>query len=257
MESRALNEVAAPGGSAAALLRRLNALSPIAEAEGEMLRGLAEAHIRHAAPREDVVSEGEKPDGVRMILSGWACRYRLLVDGRRQILGFMLPGDVCDHNASFATRMDHSIMALTAVTYARLPTRAYEDLIASCPSVARALACETLSNASIQQEWIVNLGQRVAFERLAHLFCEIFVRLSVVGMTTGATCPFPVTQMDLGDATGLSSVHVNRTLRDLRKVNLVELTGKSLTIPNLEELQAVALFNPAYLHLARPIHRRV
>ena len=249
MESRALNEVAAPGGSAAALLRRLNALSPIAEAEGEMLRSLAEAHIRHAAPREDMVSEGEKPDGVRMILSGWACRYKHLEDGRRQIIAFFLPGDLCDNHVFVLREMDHSVGTLTPVTFAQIPRRRIEEITLSHPRVTQALWWESLVGSAIQREWIVSLGQRDALERMAHLLCELFLRLRAVGLAEENRCELPLTQAELADAMGLSTVHVNRTLQELRAAKLIILKGRTLTIPDLEALQSAAQFNPSYLHL--------
>ncbi|NNM75182.1 Crp/Fnr family transcriptional regulator [Enterovirga aerilata] len=236
-----------PGADA--LVRKLDALSPLTDQDAATLERVVLAHARHARPREDLICEGDRPGGLRMILSGWACRYKMLEDGRRQILAFLLPGDSCDFNMRYVPRMDHSVAALTTVAYAELAPNVVDDLISSSPSVARALLCETISDASIQREWTVNLGQRVALERLAHLFCEIFVRLRLVGLASGNTCVFPPTQADLAAAVGLSDVHVNRTLQELRRAGLVELSTKSLTIPSLSALQAAALFEPGYLHL--------
>ena len=117
------------------------------------------------------------------------------------------------------------------------------------PLAAKSLLIDTLTTVSIQREWTLNLGQRSAFERLAHLFCEIFWRLRALGMTNRLTCELPVTQADLADALGLSSVHVNRTLQELRAARLVAFRGKVLTIENLAALERAALFNPDYLHL--------
>lgn len=113
----------------------------------------------------------------------------------------------------------------------------------------KALWWDTLVSVAIQREWTVNLGQRTAIERLGHLFCELFVRLRGIGLTDGDSCPLPLTQVELADAMGLSNVHINRTLQELRRAGLVVFKGKRLTIPDLAALQKVSLFNPNYLHL--------
>jgi CRP-like cAMP-binding protein len=235
-----------------ALIRKLDALSPLTPDGAEAVARAAQTRVRHARPREDLISEGDKPKTLRMILSGWACRYKTLEDGRRQILSLLLPGDTCDFNMFNVSRMDHAVGALTPLVYGDVPQDVFEQLTSDHPSVARALICETLSDASIQREWTLNLGQRDAYERIAHLFCEVFVRSQVIGLAGANECPFPVTQTELGDATGLSAVHVNRTIQELRGANLIELEARSLVIKNLDALRAAALFEPDYLHLRQP-----
>ncbi|MBM0206167.1 Crp/Fnr family transcriptional regulator [Micromonospora sp. STR1s_5] len=174
--------------SASALLRKLDALSPLTQDGAEALQRAAQSQIRHCRSREDLISEGDKPQTLRMILSGWACRYKMLEDGRRQILNLLLPGDTCDFNMFHVSRMDHSVGALTPVVYADVTRDVFEQLTTDHPSVAQALICETLSDASIQREWTMNLGQRDAYERIAHLFCEVFVRSQVVGLAGAKDC---------------------------------------------------------------------
>jgi len=123
--------------------------------------------------------------------------------------------------------------------------------VASDRSLAEAFLCETLVNNAIQREWAINLGRRVAFERVAHLFCEIIERLRPVGMVEGNSCVMPVTQMDLADATGLSVVHLNRTVQELRASGLIVLRDRTLTITDLDALKDAALFSPSYLQLYR------
>ncbi len=235
-----------------ALIRKLDALSPLTPDGAEAVARVAQTRIRQARPREDLVTEGETPKTLRMILSGWACRYKMLEDGRRQILSLLLPGDTCDFNMFNVSRMDYAVAALTPLVYADVTQDAFEQLTGDHPSVARALVCETLSDASIQREWTLNLGQRDAYERIAHLFCEVFVRAQVIGLAGANDCPFPVTQTELGDATGLSAVHVNRTLQELRGANLIDLEARSLVIKDLDALRAAALFEPDYLHFRQP-----
>jgi CRP-like cAMP-binding protein len=147
--------------------------------------------------------------------------------------------------------MDHSIATLTAVTYTELDAAAFERLLAADRSVAEAFHCETLAAKAVQREWAVNLGRRDALERVAHIICELFERLQVVGLVDGNSFAFPVTQMDLADATGLSTVHLNRTLQELRSAGLITLRDRSLTIRDPQALRNTAMFNPSYLHLER------
>jgi CRP-like cAMP-binding protein len=147
--------------------------------------------------------------------------------------------------------MDHSIGALTPVKYADIKRAPFEKLIADDRTLAEALWCETLLNVAIQREWAINLGRRSALERVAHLLCEIFDRLRPVGLVDGNCCSLPVTQTDLADATGLSVVHLNRTLQELRAAGLIVLRDRVLTIADLDLLKETALFSPSYLHLYR------
>lgn len=234
-----------------ALIRKLGRFTKLAAEDKELLARIAAERQRHFKPREDVVTEGEKPEVINLILSGWACRYKVLEDGRRQVTAFFLPGDMCDLNVFVLRQMDHSIGTLTAVTLAEISPRAFEELMLAHPRVTQALWWESLVTAAVQREWAVNLGQRDACERMAHLFCELFLRLQAIAQTVGQSFAMPLTQAELGEATGLSSVHVNRTLQELRAAKLIVLKGRTLTIPDFEALQRAALFNPNYLHLNR------
>lgn len=205
--------------------------------------------VRHFGPRVDIVREGEKPKDVHLILSGWAYRYKQLEDGRRQVVSFFLPGDICDMNVFILREMDHSIGTITAVSIADLSCEFFDKVAAGHPRIVTAFWWENLVSAAIQREWTMSLGQRTALERMAHLLCEIWLRLRLAGLTQGASCDFPLTQGDLADATGLSKVHVNRTLQELRADGLIVLKGKTLAVPNLERLMRTALFNPNYLHM--------
>jgi CRP-like cAMP-binding protein len=165
------------------------------------------------------------------------------------MLAFLLPGDVCDLNSFVLERTDHSILALTDVTVARLTPEAVEELTDGHPRLLRALWWAQLVDQAITREWVMNTGQRTALERTAHLLCELFWRLRAVGQTRGDTCELPITQIELGDTLGLSSVHVNRMLQELRREGLIVLRDRELVIADLELLQSAALFDPGYLHL--------
>lgn len=233
------------------LIRKLETFARLSAADKQSLVQMASERVRLLPARFDIIREGDKPTHVNLILEGWACRYKMLEDGRRQIIAFLLPGDMCDLNIFILREMDHSIAAMTPLRYAELTRDQLEHITLNHPRVLQALWWETLVFASVQREWSVNLGQRNAFERLGHLFCELYYRLESVGMTRGDTFDLPITQADLADATGLTPVHVNRTVRDLRAADLIVWRGKTLTIPDLQALQDASLFNANYLHLKR------
>jgi CRP-like cAMP-binding protein len=203
---------------------------------------------RLVRPREDVVREGDRPQVVRVILDGWAVRYKMLPDGRRQIISILLPGDLCDLNVYLLDRMDHSIGSISTLTIAELGREQLDLICEESPTLCRALWLENLVTTAVQREWTVNLGQRTARERMAHLFCELFFRLKAVGMTESNRCEMPLTQTDLSEATGMTAVHANRTLQDLRRSGLIELQSRMLTIKDLDALIDVAMFNRNYLH---------
>ena len=160
----------------------------------------------------------------------------------------MIPGDICDANAFVIERMDHSLGSLTAVEFGEITRGDFEELLTSHPEITRVLWSSELITASIQREWTVNLGQRQATSRIAHLFCEMHYRLRGVGLAKVDGMEFPLSQIDIGEAAGLTSVHVNRILQTMRKDGLIELCNKYLTIPSLDKLRKVAMFDPAYLH---------
>ncbi|MCA6110025.1 Crp/Fnr family transcriptional regulator [Bradyrhizobium cenepequi] len=239
------------GSLAQPVIRRLNALRRLSDEGVASLERTIREGMQHVGTGEDVIREGDPVNSVRIILSGWLCRYKTLEDGRRQIVNFVLPGETCDAYGYLLSVMDHSIATLTPVVYATVKRAQFEALIAQDRSLAEAFWCETLLKGAIQREWAINLGRRLALERVAHLLCEIFERLRPVGLIDGTSCSLPVTQTDLADATGLSVVHLNRTLQELRSSGLILLRERTLTIIHLEALKSAALFSPHYLHLYR------
>ncbi len=212
---------------------------------------LATTGLQRVKAGQDVIREGDEPIFVNLILEGWACRYKLLEDGRRQIIAFFLPGDICDYNVFILRQMDHSIGALTPLTYARLPRDVLDEVIETRPRIVQGLWWETLVNVAIQREWTVNLGQRSAIERVAHLICELYVRTRAAGLVVDQSFHFPVTQADLAEATGMTTVHVNRVLQDLRARKLIAFKSKSLKVIDLAAMYQLAMFNGNYLHLDR------
>lgn len=236
-----------------ASLERHCCLSPD---EREAIETLREAPLVRVPARQAIMSEGESPRAVRLLAQGWAYRFKDLPDGRRQIVGLLLPGDFFDLGARLVEQMDHSVAALTPIAYYAIPSDVIGRLARDHPRIADALARHEHVSASIHREWLLNLGRRSAFERLAHLFLEIFMRLRANGIACPAECDCPLTQNDLADATGVTSVHLNRTMQELRREGLVELRSKRLFIRDYERLAQVAMFNPNYLQvgrIARPV----
>jgi len=212
---------------------------------------LAEAthNFRYVEPRRDLISEGDKPRFVHLVLDGWACRYKQLPDGKRQIVSLFVPGDFCDINVYILKAMDHSIAAITRLKVAMITPDEMNALTSERPRVTQALWWHELVTTAVQREWTLNLGQRSAYERLAHLLVELYLRLNVVGRAHDGRCDFPLTQNDLADATGLTAVHVNRTLQELRRDGLIELERKQLHILDMPRMMDVSMFNANYLHL--------
>jgi len=231
-----------------ALTSRLEAFTRLSPEDKAALEKLSKVS-RTVAPRRDLIREGEKPNYVHLMLDGWACRYKTLPDGRRQIVAFFVPGDFCDLNVYILKQMDHSIGAITRLAVADISRDEMDHLTTNHPRITQALWWESLVQHAIQREWTLNLGQRSAYERIGHLLVEVYLRLKTVGLTWNGTCDFPLTQVDIADATGLTPVHVNRTLQELRRDELIELERKQLNIPDLHRLMDVAMFNANYLHL--------
>lgn len=234
-----------------ALIAKLEHFTRLSADDKRALENIPGRNVRRLGAREDIIREGDRPDHVNLILSGWACRYKVLEDGRRQITAYFVPGDLCDLRIFILRQMDHSIGTLSAASVAEIPRNQIVELTDTHSRVSQALWWSSMVSEATEREWIVSLGQRTAFERLAHLFCELFVRLRCVGLTNGNSCDLPLKQSDLAETAGLSTVHVNRVLQELRGEGLIVLRGGTLTIPDLDRLQKVALFTPHYLHLDR------
>jgi len=234
----------------------LEALGGLWDEDRARIDALAAKSVREAGARRDIIREGDKPRGAMLVLEGWGCCYKQLPDGRRQIVDFLIPGDLSDADIHLLEEMDHSIAAITPMRYAQLGAAELEALKAESPRIAEALGRHALAVASIQREWTTNVGQRCAYERIAHLICETFFRLRAVGLTRGQHCDFPLTQIDIADATGLTPVHVNRMLRELREDGLASVQLRSLVIRDLDRLTKACMFSPNYLHLDRDRRQR-
>ena len=230
------------------MLSKLEAFTRLSDEDRDALSQLSR-NFRWIEARRDLISEGDKPQFVHLVLEGWGSRYKTLPDGKRQIVSLFVPGDFCDINAYILKAMDHSIGAITRLKVAMITPEEMNGLAAERPRITQALWWHELVNAAVQREWTLNLGQRSAYERLAHLLIELYLRLKAVGRAQDGRCDFPLTQNDLADATGLTSVHVNRTLQELRRDGMIELERKQLQILDLERMRDISMFNSNYLHL--------
>jgi CRP-like cAMP-binding protein len=205
-------------------------------------------YIKSLSQNSYIIREQDLTKNCSILLSGFAFRSKVVGDGGRQILSVHVPGDMLDLQHAFLGVADHSIQMLTAGDVAYVTAEAVQDLAFAYPAIGRAMWLETLVEGSIFREWIANIGRRDARTRVAHLLCEIAIRLQSAGMMTGNRYELPMTQEQIGDATGLTSVHVNRTLQSLRKEGLITRDKRAIQIKDWKTLSAVGDFGASYLH---------
>jgi CRP-like cAMP-binding protein len=230
-------------------------LSSFIELTADERRALEEAAgaVRLYRPHETLTRERDGSAHINLLLAGFASRCKVLPDGRRQIIGYLIPGDVCDPRQLVLRTSTHAVTALTAVKTVLFSRESLQSLMHRWPRLAQAMCCVTLVEEMVEREWLVNVGQRTALERLAHLFCEIFVRMRAAGLADHDRCELPLTQMELADTLALSTVHINRTLQELRRQGLVSVSGGMLEIHDFSALQSLAMFNPEYLHVGAEV----
>ena len=229
------------------LTRKLEAFGALPESDRRLL-DVAIGRPRAIPADHDLIREGDAPRDVRLILEGFACRYKLLKNGSRQIVAFLVPGDFCDLHVFILKAMDHSISTLSPAQVVDVPRERILEMMER-PALARAMWWASLVDGAVLREWLLNIGQREAEQRIAHLLCELHARLKVVGLADGGRFALPITQAEIGDSLGLSAIHVNRSLQILRAENLISLRYRELVINEPERLRALAGFNPNYLHL--------
>lgn len=201
-------------------------------------------------PNAYLVREGEPPKRFcSFVISGFAFRQKLTVQGSRQIVSLHMAGDILDLQHLFLKRADHNVQALTRLETAELDRDALRALAAERPAVAEAMWVDALVDASIFREWVMNVGRRDARSRIAHLLCEFATRMEAIGLHDGGRYELPMTQEQIGDATGLTSVHVNRTLKTLGEEGLVHRDRRFLSFTDWDKIRTAADFSALYLHL--------
>ena len=223
------------------------------ESERRRLDDIITTKQRHHAAREDIIAEGAHSDYCHVLLTGLACRYKLLPDGERQIMAFLVPGDLCDAEIFILKEMDHAVGTIVPSTTAMIPSDEMRKLLREVSPMSEALWWGTMTDVAVLRERIVDHGRRDATERLAHLLYEMLVRYRVVEETSDDTFDFPATQADLADASGLTPSHVNRVLQRFRDDGLIELRSRTLTVTNPKRLKEIGQFNANYLHLDRTV----
>jgi CRP-like cAMP-binding protein len=225
------------------------------QADRQRLNKLLSFPTENYARNDTILAEGAKIDTIHLVLTGLAARAKILPDGGRQIMAFLVPGDLCDVEVFILEAMDHTITAVSDTTCVVIPAKIIEGLLTESSTLTKALWWSTMVDSAILREWIIDHGRRDARERIAHICYELLVRYRVIAETTDDTFPFPITQDDLADATGMTPIHANRTLQQLRSEGLIELKNKSLTILDPPRLKKVAQYESSYLHLVRTKER--
>ena len=230
------------------LIRALERFGPLAEAERTAVEGVGLA-ARQVEADQDLAREGKRPSHCLLLLEGWACRYKTLEDGRRQITAFHVPGDLCDAACLHLERLDHGTCTLTPARVVPIPHAVLLGWMGSHPGLRDALLRAVLADAAVSRAWIVNVGRRTAYQRTAHLLCELVTRLRDAGSADDTAYEVPLTRAELADALGLTPVHVGRMLQDLRGQGLVELDVGALTVRDWRGLKRAGGFDPGYLYL--------
>ena len=231
-------------------LMKLRARVDIDAEEEAVLRALP-SETRTVMAKATIIRAGDLLSHSTLLLEGLMCRYKDLSDGQRQITELHLAGDFVDLHSFTLKRLDHNIMAMSQCRIALVPHDRLKRLTEEQPHLARVYWFTTNLDAAIHREWELSLGRRTALSRIAHLFCELHARLGLVGLSDDTGYDFPITQIDLAEASGLTPVHVNRVLRELREERAVEFRSGRVRINDLPKLKAIAGFDPGFLYLER------
>jgi CRP-like cAMP-binding protein len=229
------------------MVQRLERRSPLDQVDRDALLGLPH-HVKKLPASAHVVRDGEVPDYCSLLLSGFAYRYKLTGEGGRQIISFHCAAEFLDTQNSFLGVADHSVQMLTEGEVALMPQGILQELALTRPAIARALWIDTLIDASIFREWVVNVGRRDSRARVSHLLCEFSLRLEAAGLASNHCYELPMTQEQLADAVGLTPVHVNRVLRQLQEEGLIDRNRRAITITDWPRLRDTGDFNERYLH---------
>jgi CRP-like cAMP-binding protein len=236
------------GSTLAPMVKKLVQWRSLDSADREALCALP-YRLLEFRPHEYIVREGDKPRHSCLMVSGFSIRHKVAGNGGRQIFSIHMKGDLADLQNSLLGTADHNLQALSHVQVAAIPVEAIQDIAFSRPAIGRAMWYETLVDGSIFREWTLNVGRRNAKARAAHLLCEFALRLEMAGLGERCEYELPMTQEQLGDALGLTSVHTNRTLMVLAAAGLISRTHRSIQIEDWVGLMKIGDFDPAYLHL--------
>jgi len=231
------------------LIQKLERLVPLGSSGRQAIENLP-IRLEVAPAGRLLVREGDVPEECCVLLQGYACRHKSTRDGSRQIVSFHMPGDILDLQHLKLPRADHSVEAITTAEIGWIPMPAMNRLLNDQPDVADAFWRDSLIDASIFREWVLNVGRRDARSRIAHMLCEFAARREAAGLGPAEGFDLPMSQQKIADATGMTSVHVNRTLRTLCDEGALARDGRKIRISDWKTLQRIAEFDQAYLHCA-------
>jgi CRP-like cAMP-binding protein len=231
-------------------LMKLRARDEVSAEEEKEVRSLVSHTIEVPADRV-LIRAGKPLKESTLLLDGWMARAKDLASGQRQLTELHVPGDFTDLHGFTLKRLDHDVVAITKCRIGVVPHDRLKRMTERFPHLTRIYWLMTNMDAAIQREWNLSLGRRSAIARMAQLFCELQVRLGIVGLTSGDSYDFPLTQVELAECLGLTPVHVNRTLQELRRMNLIEVRDWRVTMLDAETIRTVAEFDPGYLYLGQ------
>ena len=233
----------------ARVIGKLERLGPLHQADRDAIRALP-FNMKTAPPNQFLVREGDLATDCCVLLKGYACRHKATSSGGRQIVSFHMPGDILDLQHLLLSRADHNLQTITAAIVAIVPAAAIRQLAQERPAVSEALWRDTLIDASIFREWVLNVGRRDAKTRIAHMLCEFATRRETAGLGSPERFEFPMTQEQIADATGMTAVHVNRMLHELGRDGVIVRDKREVEITDWARMRRIADFDPAYLHAA-------
>lgn len=237
-----------PGFPHSRLLARLDRIVAFNDADRDGISALPMT-LRNFPAEHEIVAQGARLNKCCMVVDGFLYRHKPGDGAQRQIVSFHVPGDIPDLYSLHINPMDHHISTLGPAVVAFIPHHPFREMLARSPRLTDIFWRETLVDASLFREWVVNIGTRDALARIAHLLCEMEMRLEVVGLAPNLTFSFPASQTHIADACGISAIHANRMIQELRSRRLIEWEGKTIRILDRDRLAEIADFDPAYLHL--------
>lgn len=227
---------------------KLHGFSPLSPDEVKVL-AKATANPRKFARRIDLIREGDRPGPVFVVLEGWACRYKILPNGTRQVLAYLMPGDSCDLHIGLLAEMDHSIQAITPALVATVDRVEMDIILDSNRGIAKAMYLSQLIDEGTMRAWITSMGRRSSLERVSHLMCELYLRARNIGLIDSLDrLALPLSQALLADSLGMTTVHLNRVLKVLRESGAMTIARGVLHIEDPEKLIHMAGFDENYLH---------
>ncbi len=227
-------------------IKKLAGFGPLTPEEVNLLRAATSNPHRMAAGR-DLIREGDRPGPVFVMLEGWACRYKILPSGSRQVLAYLMPGDSCDLHIGLLAEMDHSIQTIAPALVATIERPEMDSILDQHRGIAKAMYIAQMVDEGTMRAWITSMGRRASIERVAHLMCELYLRARNIGLDCNPLT-LPLSQLLLADSLGMTPVHLNRILKELRLSGAMSLQRGSLTIQDASKLVQIAGFDENYLH---------